>query len=214
MFANYLLLNIINKHCFNIQIDLLDVKIIDNSFRYIVHARDHFTKFSWAEPLKSKKANGIALFLHKLFCYWGTPAFLQSDNGREFVNKVVQKYIELWKGIVFLHGRPRHPQSQGMVENANGQLHNKLQKWMTETNRTDWTFALDLIIMQMNNHVNRTTKYSPYELVFGQQQKANLQIINDLYEAGITSEENVGDTIEVEYATTGKFYKILLFINY
>jgi hypothetical protein len=28
----------------------------DNDFRYIMHARDHFSKFSWAYPLHSKTA--------------------------------------------------------------------------------------------------------------------------------------------------------------
>jgi hypothetical protein len=180
------------------------MKIEDNGFRYVVHARDHFTKFSWAEPLKQKKAIGVAQFLHKLFCYWGTPAFLQSDNGREFVNKVVNEHVKHWGNIVFIHGRPRHPQSQGLVENANKQLRMKLWKWMAEKGRSDWTFALDVIIMRMNNHVCSTTKHTAYELVFGQQQRANLQVIKDLWDAGVKDEEAIGDFANVEYHSSGK----------
>jgi len=186
------------------QVDLLDMKLRDNEFRYVVHARDHFTKFSWAEPLKTKEAVGVAQFLHKLFCYWGTPTLLQSDNGREFVNKVVEKYVQQWGSIEFIHGRPRHPQSQGMVENANKQLRRKLLKWMDETGRFDWTSGLDCIIMRMNNRVSETTKHTPYELVFGQQQNANVRIVKDLWVAGVRREEAIGDYAEVEGHSSGK----------
>jgi len=190
------------------------MKIRDDGFRYVVHARDHFTKFSWAEPLKRKQAVGVARFLHKLFCYWGIPTFLQSDNGREFVNKVVREYVQKWGSIVFLHGRPRHPQSQGMVESANKQLRMKLWKWMDETGRSDWTSALDCILMRMNNHVSSTTRHTPYELVFGQQQNANIQIVNDLWIAGVRHEEKIGDCAQVEDCSSGKAHKALCITIY
>jgi hypothetical protein len=40
-----------------VQVDLIDMTSrTDNEFRYIMHARDHFSKFSWAYPLYNKTA--------------------------------------------------------------------------------------------------------------------------------------------------------------
>ena len=50
---------------------------------------------------------------------FGTPEILQSDNGREFVAKVIQELTMIWKDAKIVHGRARHPQSQGSVERSN-----------------------------------------------------------------------------------------------
>ena len=54
----------------------------------------------------------------------GPPKILQSDNGTEFkgaLTILLRQY-----GIQVINGRPRHPQSQGMVEKANHILKNKI----------------------------------------------------------------------------------------
>ena len=50
------------------------------------------------------------------------PYILQSDNGREFVNKVVRNLLIDWDGLCTINGRPRHPQSQGTVERGNREV--------------------------------------------------------------------------------------------
>ena len=44
---------------------------------------------------------------------------LQSDNGREFSNKVVKEVVSMWPECKLVHGKPRHSQSQGSIEKAN-----------------------------------------------------------------------------------------------
>ena len=39
----------------------------DNEYRYIIHMRDHFTKFSWAKAIKQKTAKSVAKFVYKIF---------------------------------------------------------------------------------------------------------------------------------------------------
>jgi hypothetical protein len=74
--------------------------------------RDHFSKFTILRALPYKRPEGIAQVLFDMFALLGCPAILQSDNGREFVNRVVNEVLKLWPGCKFVHGRPRHPQSQ------------------------------------------------------------------------------------------------------
>jgi hypothetical protein len=62
------------------------------------------------------------------FFFFGPPQSLHSDNGREFVSVVITELKTLFPDLVFIRGRPRHPQSQGCVERANGILCDALGK--------------------------------------------------------------------------------------
>ena len=55
------------------------------------------------------------------------PRILHSDNGQEFINQVIVNLLKEWhSNIQLISGRPRHPQSQGLVERAHQTLHKKL----------------------------------------------------------------------------------------
>ena len=74
------------------------------------------------------------------------PAILQSDNGKEFVAKVIHALVGIWPGTHIINGRPRHPQSQGSVERANRTLEDKLSAWLKDNNREDWSTGLPFVI--------------------------------------------------------------------
>ncbi|CAF2396358.1 unnamed protein product [Rotaria sp. Silwood2] len=102
------------------QVDLIDMQSCpDGPFKFILNYQDHFTKFCILRSLKTKTAAEVAYHLLDIFTTFGAPAILQSDNGREFVAKVINELAEMWTGLRIVHGRPRHPQSQGSVERSN-----------------------------------------------------------------------------------------------
>ena len=83
------------------QVDLIDMTSHpDNDFKYIMYARDHFSKFSWAYPLTHKTAENVANKLMLIFSQFGPPIILQSDNGRDLII------------LIILHGRSGNPHSQ------------------------------------------------------------------------------------------------------
>lgn len=84
----------------------------DNEYKWIAHAKDHFTRYSWACPLISKEAKYVAGFLFNIFLQFGASIILQSDNGKEFVAAIIKEVIALWPNTKIINGRPRHPQSQ------------------------------------------------------------------------------------------------------
>ncbi len=100
--------------------DLIDMRSdpSKDGYKWIFHAMDHFTKLHILEPLFTKDAESVAKCLTgKIFPIFGLPKILQTDNGKEFVNKIIHGCIENWPGkCVIINGRPRHPQSQGLVE--------------------------------------------------------------------------------------------------
>lgn len=68
---------------------------------------DHFSKYSWMFPLKSKETDEVAATLKNLFWMFGFPSKLHSDNGREFKSKTMTEQV---------FGAPRTPTTQGLVE--------------------------------------------------------------------------------------------------
>lgn len=69
-----------------LQIDLIDMRNMQyDNYKFILHAKDHFTKFSWLYPLMSKEAAQVSTHLRNIFYSFGPPKILQSDNGKEFV---------------------------------------------------------------------------------------------------------------------------------
>ena len=81
-----------------------------------------------------KSAIEVAMGLvTRVFPYLGLPKILQSDNGREFVNNIVQEVINSWPGeVTIINGRPRHSQSQGLVEKGNHLVEVQLQAMKAE----------------------------------------------------------------------------------
>ena len=47
------------------------------------------------------------------------PSAQQSDNGSEFTASVITELKFLWPDLLMVHGKSRHPQSQGSVERLN-----------------------------------------------------------------------------------------------
>lgn len=58
------------------QVDLVDFQsLLDGDFKFILHYKEHLTKYSFFRPLKYKKASEIAMELLNIFLTFGAPMF-------------------------------------------------------------------------------------------------------------------------------------------
>ncbi len=160
--------------------------------------RDHFIRFSWGKPLTSKRAVEVAAYLFDLFHFLGSPpTILQSDNGKEFCASVIKELVIMWPSVKIINGRPHHPQSQGLVEKANGILQQKLGKWRESMGRNDWSYGFRIIILSMNQSYCRSHKKTPFELVYGDKPRENCTLIDELFQKNIYNEEDIPETIQI-----------------
>ena len=66
--------------------------------------------------------------MNYVFPVFGMPRILQMDNGKEFVNITIKVCLKSWSGnCSIINGRPRHPQTQGLIEQANGTVETMLR---------------------------------------------------------------------------------------
>jgi hypothetical protein len=110
------------------QVDLVDMQSMpDGNYRFIMNYQDHLTKFCIIENLSSKRAAEVAYtILLNTYLVFGAPHILQSDNGREITAEIIKELKVLWPDLAIVHGKPRHPQSQGSVERSNADIHDMI----------------------------------------------------------------------------------------
>ena len=158
------------------QVDLVDYQSCpDGDFKWAMHYQDHLTKFSILRPLKSKRAAEVAYQLTDIFLLLGAPHILQSDNGREFTANIITELKLLWPELKLVHGRPRHPQSQGSVERANADIKSMIISWTHENNNTHWSERLRFVQFKTKTRsYHRTIDQSPYSALFGSDLKVGL----------------------------------------
>jgi hypothetical protein len=164
---------IISKNTFHhILIDLIDYSNKpagpNGEYRYIIHAIDHYSSYRFAEPALSKSADEVFRFVRRLFSFIGFPVILHTDNGTEFKNSILEKYLQD-NEVEFRHGKPYTPTTQGKIERANRTLKMAISKTIRgKPNTLDWYSVLYDAVYSINTNISSSTKKTPYEVVFCQ----------------------------------------------
>lgn len=91
---------------------------------------DYFTKWAEALAIPDQTAEIIAeACVHQVFCRFGSPCQLHSEQGRNFKSAVFQFMLRLY-GIEKTRTTPLHPQFDGMVERFNCSILDYLSKFV------------------------------------------------------------------------------------
>lgn len=150
------------------QVDLVDMQSMPSGqFKWIMVYQDHLTKFCILRPLHTKRASEVAYQLMDIFLLVGAPQILQSDNGSEFTASVITELKQLWPDLLMVHGKPRHPQSQGSVERLNCDIKDMLIAWLGDNNTVDWPVGLKFVQFSKNTSHHSGINQSPYLALFG-----------------------------------------------
>lgn len=161
-----------------VQVDLIDMTMKPSSGnRYIVHLMDHFSKFHMVDAVERKTTSAINQCLIKMFGTIGLPNIIQTDNGTEFFK--LGDIFKDWPGgsdVRIIHGRPRHPQSQGLVEKGHQLIQDRLAiaeaEWLRDNDTPFlWHNRLPVIQFQVNTVHSRVIGTTPYDVVFGRRPK-------------------------------------------
>jgi transposase InsO family protein len=85
-----------------------------------------------------------------------------SDNGGEFISNEIKTMVSSLDGT-FVHGAPRHPQSQDQVERVNGTIKRKLRTFLHD-NPGQWSNYLQTVTKQYNCTVHSTINMTPWKV--------------------------------------------------
>ena len=129
----------------------------DGDYKWICHAIAIGQSLILLSLLRQKRPSLWHQYLKPTFFHTlhGVPKIFQSDNGKEFVNSVIERLLHSWStDIQIIQGRPRHPQSQGVIERAHRTLEQKLATQLESTRQ--WSKLLPRIVCKFCYSVSRS----------------------------------------------------------
>lgn len=133
--------------------------------RYLLVLIDHFTKWVEACPLPDQTS---ATTIEKVFEAWisryGTPERIHTDQGPNFESNEFATFCRSQR-IRKSHSSPYHPQGNGLVERCN-RTFKMLLKTHVES-ESEWDLCLPTCLMAYRSSVQESTKFSPFQLLFG-----------------------------------------------
>lgn len=149
--------------------------------RYIVAMSDHFSKWSEAAAIPHKTAENVSDFVLQSICRLGCMDTLDSDQGREFVNKVLDNLTE---GFQIKHNisSAYHPQTQGQRERDNRTLKEMLAKLVNDKH-DNWDKYIPSVLFAYNTSQHASTKVTPFQVMYGRTAKLPIDYSNNTNEA-------------------------------
>jgi hypothetical protein len=94
-----------------------------------------------------------------------------------------------------------HPQSNGAVERANGQIFSAIKKCLFGQKKGKWADELSRVIWSHNTTESRTTKFTPFRLLYGAEAMCPEELANEstgvLVGSSHKSEEVDKDLVEI-----------------
>ena len=112
---------------------------------------------------------------------YGVPHSIITDNGSNFTDDEVKTWCTNL-GIKLNYASVYHPQTNGQVEQANGLIMSGIKprpvRSVKESN-THWVEELDSVLWGLRTTPNRTTRFTPFFMVYGAEAVLPCDIIHD-----------------------------------
>ncbi|KAI5151822.1 hypothetical protein ENBRE01_2411 [Enteropsectra breve] len=149
------------------EVDLLGrIEDKDKKNYFILVCIDHFTKWIYVRLLANKTTEKVKEALEDIINEnKRAPQRIYSDNGKEFIGKVLTNWASENK-IAWEFCSPYHHQSIGCVERTNRTLWNKI-RLLSNFGEFSWKRALQKAAFAINISFNRSIGTSPYEARYG-----------------------------------------------
>ncbi|MCO5555441.1 hypothetical protein L7F22_008986 [Adiantum nelumboides] len=139
-----------------------------NGKLYILVAIDYMTRWIEAQSVTRVNEKTVCRFDYThICCRFGTPLEIVSDNGPGFRKGLLTEVCEELH-ILHRHSTPYYPQSNGLVEKANGIITGIIRKMMKNKTKM-WDDFLDGALWAYRTTYKEATEFTPFHLVYGQE---------------------------------------------
>jgi transposase InsO family protein len=137
------------------------------NLKYVVVAVEYFSKWIEAKPLATITSATIQKFFwQNIVCRFGVPKAINVDNGMQFDAKTFKDFCDQI-GTKIHFASVRHPESNGLVERANGIIMTGIMKLIFNHPRGKWPDELVKVVWSHNTSISRSTGFTPFKLLFG-----------------------------------------------
>jgi transposase InsO family protein len=139
---------------------------LKGNFKFVMVAVKYFTKWIEARPVATITSATIRKFFwQQIICRFGVPKKLTADNGKQFDCQDFREYCSSI-GTRLCFASVYHPQSNGAVERANGQIFLAIKKCLFDQRKGKWADELSRGIWSHDTTKSRTTKFTQFRLLY------------------------------------------------
>lgn len=124
----------------------------NNGCKYILVAIDVFSRYAFAQPIKNKTGNDV-LEAFKKMTHEREPRYVQTDKGKEFINKTVQAYLKK-KNIMFFTSENDDIKC-ALAERFNATLQGKMWRYFTHRNTFRFIDVLQDLVYSYNHTIHQ-----------------------------------------------------------
>ena len=147
--------------------------------KYILTIVDYATRYPEAIPLRTTNSKVIADALIQFFSRVGIPEELVSDQGSNFISKLMMQLYESL-GIRKIKTSIYHPEGNGLVERFHSTLKAMLKKFVGECVKS-WNKYLPYLPFAYREVPTESIGYSPFELLYGRTVRGPLAVIKETW---------------------------------
>jgi hypothetical protein len=136
------------------------------NLKFTFVAVKYFTKWIEARAVStitSKTAQKF--FWQNIICRFGVPSELTVDNGKQFDSQDFRDFC-FSIGTKLAFASVYHPQSNGVVERANGKIFTATKKMLLD-DKGKWADLLPEAVWALNTTECRATEFTPFRLLYG-----------------------------------------------
>jgi hypothetical protein len=133
------------------------------NLKYVVVAVEYYSKWIEAKPLATITSVTVQKFFwQNIVCRFRVPKAITVDNGTQFDAEAFKEFCEQI-GTKIHFASVRHPESNGLVERANGIIMTGIMKLIFNQPRGKWPDELIKVVWSQS----RSTGFTPFKLLFG-----------------------------------------------
>ena len=179
------------------QMDLVDMRNIvrfNKNYKYMITCIDVFSKYAWVIPLKSKNAQDVLKgFKNIVETSHRKPNRIQVDQGKEFLNKDMNKYLEKQKIVLYTLNSE---QKASVIERFNRTLKEKMYRYFTAKGIYNYIDVIDDILNVYNNSYHRSIKLAPNKVTKENEEdvRNNLYNVKDEF---VNFKFKIGDYVRI-----------------
>jgi hypothetical protein len=137
------------------------------NLKYVVVAVEYFSKWIEAKPLATTTSATVQKFFwQNIVCRFGVLKAITVDNGTQFDAETFKVFCDQI-GTKIHFASVSHPESNGLVERANGIIMTGIMKLIFNQPRVKWPDELIKVVWSHNTVFSRSTGFTPFKLLFG-----------------------------------------------
>jgi hypothetical protein len=137
------------------------------NLKYVVVAVEYFSKWIEAKPSATITLSMMQKFFwQNIVCRFGVPKAITVDNITQFDAETFKTFCRQI-GTKIRFASVKHPESNGLVERANGIIITGIMKSIFNQPKGKWPDELIKVVWSHNTTASRSIGFTPFKLLFG-----------------------------------------------